>query len=223
VGVTGQLGLRERKKQRTRQAIAEAAFALFTDRGFDDVTVAEVARRADVSEATVFNYFPAKEDLVFSRLEVFEAALVEAIRSRPAGRSVTGAFGELIRRPAGLLATNEPEAGRRLAAVSRIVAGSPALRRRERQVYDDYTHALAGLIAEETAAKPTDIEPWVVANALIGVHRSVVEYVRAQVLAGRTGPALARRLRVQVERALAVLDRGLAGYGVADRGPRVTS
>ena len=60
-------GLRERKKQRTREDIAAAAMALFSARGFDDVTVADVARAADVSEKTVFNYFPTKEDLVVHR------------------------------------------------------------------------------------------------------------------------------------------------------------
>jgi AcrR family transcriptional regulator len=211
-GVTGQPGLRERKKQQTRQAIAEAAFVLFAERGFDEVTVAEVARRAEVSEATVFNYFPTKEDLVYGRLEMFETALVQSIRERGPGESLTDAFRAFILRPGGLLATNEPEAAERLVAVTRIIVGSPALLRRERQVYDEYTRSLAGLIAQETLAKPADVTPWVVANALIGVQRAAVDYVRTQVLAGSTGPALARRVRLQVQRALAILDRGLAGY-----------
>lgn len=66
-----ELGLRERKKQRTRAAIMDAALALFTSRGFEAVTTAEVARTAEVSEATVFNYFATKEDLVYDRLETF--------------------------------------------------------------------------------------------------------------------------------------------------------
>ena len=75
-------GLRERKKQRTRQQIADAAWELFAERGFDGTTVAEVARAAEVSEATVFNYFASKEDLVYSGLEVFEAQLLDAIQTR---------------------------------------------------------------------------------------------------------------------------------------------
>ena len=57
-------GLRERKKQQTRQLLAETARRLFAERGFENVSIVEIARAADVSEATVFNYFPTKEDLV---------------------------------------------------------------------------------------------------------------------------------------------------------------
>src|SRR5215216_6933916 len=83
--VPAELGLRERKKQRTRQLIAETARRLFTERGFERVTVAEIARVAEVSEQTVFNYFPRKEDLVYWRLESFEDELLAAIRERAEG------------------------------------------------------------------------------------------------------------------------------------------
>jgi AcrR family transcriptional regulator len=86
-------GLRERKKERTRREIAEAARALFGERGFDAVTVAEVAAAAEVSEATVFNYFPTKEDLFYSGLEAFEAMLLDAVRERPPGESALAALG----------------------------------------------------------------------------------------------------------------------------------
>ena len=205
--------LRERKKLQTRRHIADTAMRLFSERGFDAVTVDEVARVADVSKKTVFNYFPTKEDLVYGRLEQLEAALVQAIRERAPGQSVTAAFrGFLMGLRGGLLGTGEPGAHDRLVAVNRIIANSPSLLARERQVYDRYTRALAGLIAEERSVGPDDVEPWVVANAVIGVHRGLVEYVRRNVLAGRSGPGLARRVRAQAERALDVLDRGLDGY-----------
>ena len=73
-------GLRERKKQQTRQLIADKARRLFAECGFEQVTVAQVAEAADVAEATVFNYFPTKEDLFYSGLEAFEDALLDAIR-----------------------------------------------------------------------------------------------------------------------------------------------
>src|SRR5262249_10990547 len=74
--MAGELGLRERKKQRTRQLLSETARRLFSERGFEQVSIAEIAREAEVSEQTVFNYFPSKEDLVYSGLEAFEERLL---------------------------------------------------------------------------------------------------------------------------------------------------
>jgi AcrR family transcriptional regulator len=237
-----QPSLRERKKQQTRQAIAAAAFEMFAERGFDAVTVAAVARRADVSEATVFNYFPTKEDLVYGRLEEFEAALVRTVRERAPGQSIIAAISGFLLEQRGLLGARDPESHAQLVTVNRIIAASSSLLARERQIYDRYTRTLAALIAEQRGvgqddaeprdaepwdveprdaeprdAEPWDVEPWdveswVVANAIIGVHRGLVEYVRRNALAGRTGSSLARRVRAEAERALAVLDRGLAGY-----------
>jgi AcrR family transcriptional regulator len=83
--VLAEVGLRERKKQKTRQLIAETAARLFAQRGFEAVSVVEVARAAEVSEATVCNCFPTKEDLVCQRMEAYEAEIIEAVGSRPAG------------------------------------------------------------------------------------------------------------------------------------------
>ena len=79
------MSLRERKKEQTRQLIADTARRLLAERGFDAVTVAEVAREADVSEKTVFNYFPTKEELFYSRLEAFEEELLQALTARAPG------------------------------------------------------------------------------------------------------------------------------------------
>src|ERR1700754_5119358 len=75
-------GLRERKKRQTQEAIAGAAMELFLEHGFDAVTVADVARAADVAEKTVFNHFPTKEDLVFFRSD-------DRLAARGAGRRHT--------------------------------------------------------------------------------------------------------------------------------------
>jgi AcrR family transcriptional regulator len=213
--VAAEPGLRERKKQQTRESIATAARELFADRGFDQVTVVEIARRAGVSEATVFNYFPAKEDLVYGAMEEFEAGLLAAVRDREPGAPVIAAFRAYLLEPRGLLGAASPEADAALRTISQVIAGSPALLARERQVYDAATRSLALLLADETATGPDHLAPWVVANALVGVHRSLVGYVREGILAGASSRTLRRQVRAQAERALAVLEHGLATWGAA--------
>jgi AcrR family transcriptional regulator len=209
---TPELGLRERKKQQTREAIADTALRLFTERGFDAVPVAEVAREANVSEATVFNYFPTKEDLVYHRLAAFETELLDAIRDRPAGEAALAAFGRFVLEPRGYLATKEPD--ERFLAIPRMIEQSPALLARERQIFERFTLALAALLAEETGARPDAIEPRVAAEALIGVHRALVGYARREMLAGRGPQALGRDVRERGRRAVALLEGGLGGYAV---------
>jgi AcrR family transcriptional regulator len=211
---TQPLGLRERKKERTRQLIADAARRLFVERGFESVTVAEIAREADVAEKTVFNYFPRKEDLFYWRLESFEEELLEAIREREPGESVLAAFRGFVLRSRGLLAAKDPDAVERLAAITRMITESPALLAREQQIFAGYTASLASLIAEETGAKSDDLEPWVVANALMGVHRALVEYTRRQIVAGARTPGLRRSVRAQGMRAFDALEQGLGSYAV---------
>ena len=96
---------------------------------------------------------------------------------------------------------------------------SPALLARERQVFSESTAELAALLAEETQADAGDITPWVVANALMGVHHAVLDAVRRRALAGQPNPGLARDVRSQAKRALALLEQGLGGFGVNDHPP----
>ena len=207
-----ELGLRARKKEQTRRAIGDAAARLFAERGFDAVTVADVARAADVSEGTVFNYFPTKEDLFYDQMEVFETSLIDAVRARPAGESVLSAFrGFVLGRSRGL---DDTERGDVIAEAARLIIGSPALQAREREIVARSTQALAELIAAETRAPATDVQPWVVANALMGVQRALAEHVRAAALAGKRGPSLAGDVRSAAKRAFTRLEHGLAGYAV---------
>jgi AcrR family transcriptional regulator len=210
----GELGLRQRKKLRTRQLIAETAGRMFAEHGFDAVPIAAVARAAEVSEATVFNYFPTKEDLVFQGMEVFEAELLAAVADRPAGEPVVAAFARFVLQPRGLLVAQGDDAARHLTGISRMIAASPALQAREREVLARYTASLAALLAEDTAAEPGDLRPWLVAHALMGAHQSLIEFVRRRVLAG---PADHTRLAAEVStrgrQALALLEQGLASYG----------
>jgi AcrR family transcriptional regulator len=209
------MGLRERKKRQTRELLAETARRLFTERGFERVSVAEIAREADVSEKTVFNYFPTKEDLVYWRLESFEEELLDAIRSRAEGESVLDAFGRFVAAPRGMLASPDEERRERLAALSRMIAASPALLAREQQIFAGYTESLAALLALETDTG--GIEPWVVANAMMGVHRALVTFARERIVAGADTPSLAREIRAEADRALGRLSAGFGDYGVRGR------
>src|SRR4051812_43097362 len=195
---TPQLGLRERKKQRTRRQIADTARELFADRGFDAVTVAEVARAADVAEKTVFNYFATKEDLFYSGMEAFEEQLLGAVRDREPGETALAAFRRFLLTPRGVFALEAgPEADEQLRTVTRVITGSPALLARERHVLARYTDALAELLAAETGAGADDLEPQAAAHALIGVHRSLIEYVRRRVTAGAAAAEIGAELQEQ--------------------------
>jgi AcrR family transcriptional regulator len=205
-------GLRERKKEQTRAAIAEAALRLFAERGFDAVTVAEIAAAADVSTATVFNYFATKEDLLYSRYEAFEEALLAAIRDRPAGQSVLDAFGAFMLERARASAGRD--LGARVAVTARIISNSPALLARERQIVARYADALAALIAEETGAGPDDLRPRVAAGALMSVHRGLIDYARRRALSRRGRSTLAADLDAEGRRALQLLADGLGDYAV---------
>jgi len=209
-------GLRERKKQQTRELLAETARRLFTERGFERVSVAEIARAADVSEKTVFNYFPTKEDLVYWRLESFEDELLETIRSREAGESVLDAFGRFVRQPRGMLGQYDRKAREQLAALTRMIVASPSLIAREQQIFEGYTASLAALIADETGAGPDDVEPWVAANAMMGVHRRLIDYTRGRIVAGARHPELAADVLDQAERGLALLAEGLGAYAIRE-------
>jgi len=214
-----EIGLRERKKQKTRTHIAETARRLFVDRGFDAVSVAEVARAAEVAEATVFNYFPTKEDLVYYGMEAFEAELLRAISERPPGESVIDAFGRFVGEPRGFLAAEDQASRDALLTASRMIAASPALVARERQILARYTDAIAALLRQETGADRRDVRPWVVANALVGVHGSLIDYVRRRLLDGSPDVRrLARDVRRESLQAIELLREGLGDYASGPEG-----
>jgi AcrR family transcriptional regulator len=211
-GETRQPGLRERKKQRMREHLAETARRLFAERGFERVTVAEIAREADVSEQTVFNYFPTKEDLVYWRLGSFEEELLAAVRDREPGEPALTAFKRFLLAQRGLLGQSDPDAREHLIAVARMIVASPALLAREQQIFARYARSLAELLAEGQGT--TGIEARVAADAMVGVHRALVEHTRGRVLAGTPQARLAREVRAEGERAFALLEDGLGAYAV---------
>jgi AcrR family transcriptional regulator len=205
-------GLRERKKRATRDAIATTARRLFAARGFDAVTVAEIAVAADVSEKTVFNHFATKEDLVFAGGEERLAALQAAIASRPPGTSVLAVFRANTE---AMLDTIAAGAGDDRLVVPRIVRDSPTLQKRLAAGWEDEVATLVAAVAEATGADADDLVPAVVARTLAWTLITIFRVAFDGLLAGEDPETLAARLRPEAARAYDQLAEGLGDYGVA--------
>ncbi|WP_189382699.1 TetR/AcrR family transcriptional regulator [Streptosporangium nondiastaticum] len=196
-------GMRGRKRERTRRAIAEAAFRLFADEGFDAVTLTRIAAAADVAPATVFTHYASKEDIFFGRRLEFEPGIAEAVRGAATGpelierlrRACTEAVGTI------LAADSLPQA----RTFSRILLDSPSLRRsylplaRERR--DQLLAALLERAGERAADADVRDELETFASLAGAVRELGFDAVHAALAAGE--PAEGVR-----EAAAAVLDRG---------------
>ncbi|WP_406350099.1 TetR family transcriptional regulator [Streptomyces sp. NBC_00658] len=216
------MSLRELKKEQTRQRIAETAWRLFAERGFDRVTVVEVAREAQVSEATVFNYFPIKEDLFYSRFEAFGEQLVEAVRSREPGESALTAFRRQLLASGGLLArveAGDTDALNQLRTVNRMIANSPALQAREQRTLTTCADALAATLAAESGAPDDEFTARVTANALLGVHRALLDHVRHRILTDDEPARLAADVQRLAARAFALLEDGMRDHAAGPAHP----
>jgi AcrR family transcriptional regulator len=208
-------GLRERKKRQMRAVIVAAAMERFGERGFDAVTVADVARAADVSEKTVFNYFPTKEDLVFGAGGERRAALIEAIRGRAPGASFVAPFRAATRE---FLDRVEHDPVEETVAIARLVADSTQLRNRLFLGWEEESAILGPVLAEEAGEPAGELAPLVVARTLAWTHRLTFRAAFMRLLAGEDRAAVAADLREQAERAYDLLEAGLGGYGA--RAPR---
>ena len=203
-------GLREQKKRQTREAITRAAWKLFNRRGFDAVTVADIARAANVSEKTVFNYFPAKEDLVFSAGMQRTAALVDAVRSRPEGASIVEPF---RRWTMDYLDRVEHEPVESLTTIPRLVMRSDQLRTRLFVGWEQEAAMLGPVIGEQVGEPPDSLVPLVVARSLAWTHRVIFRAAFTRLIEGEDQAAVAADLRVQATAAYDLLEQGLMGYG----------
>lgn len=200
----GPTDLRERKKARTRAHIAHTAMTLFADRGFDEVTVAEVAETADVGVSTVFKYFPTKEDLFFDRQDEVVEHLSRVVLTRRPGESFAAACRrdtlELIEARdwrIGLV----PAMGR----FYRLVHRSPALRARARLLAEEAAADLAVTMAGELSLQPTDIIVLTMANVLTALRNTVLYQAQRDSLAGEPVSVIAERLTHSTNRAFDLL------------------
>jgi AcrR family transcriptional regulator len=159
------LGLRERKKQQTRETIARAALRLFAERGYDETTLAEIAEIADVAPRTIFAYFESKEDILLCEEGVMLSALQRLLDERPAGTTTVDAI-------RGFLSQIEPpdeEAKLR----KQIISTSPALQVKMRGHLAQLEPMLAESIARDLGADSGDIRPLLIAASMTAAFTSV--------------------------------------------------
>ncbi|GAA4509528.1 TetR/AcrR family transcriptional regulator [Nonomuraea ferruginea] len=206
-------GLRERKKRETRERIADMAMGLFMTRGFDNVTVAEVARAADVSVNTVFNYFRTKEDLFADRQEFVESLPVEVLRAREKGESAVRAF---RRDFVAAVETRGWQYGLQDGAdvFAKMVGESPSLLARMREIHQQREEALAEALADELDADADELAPRLVAAQILTATRLLSDYAVRRSLAGEPWETIAPDLRAQAEAAFGLLESGIGDYCV---------
>jgi AcrR family transcriptional regulator len=209
--MTTEPGLRERKKHRTRRHISDTASLLFLQRGFDAVTVAEVARAADVSTKTVFNYFARKEDLFLDRFEELTALVERAVRGRPPGQPVVRALRDLHLR---LLADQHPISGYVRADYAhfwRVVQGSPALQARTREFLEELEDLVARLLAEAEGGDPDDVRVRFAAAVMVAAYRTVFAGSARRILAGEDAAGIVEGLPGAFAQTYDAAERALAG------------
>jgi AcrR family transcriptional regulator len=202
-------GLRERRKQETRQAISNIATQMFVDRGFGEVTIAEVADAAGVAKMTVTNYFPRKEDLVLDRAEAIERQLADVITARAPGESMLAAirrdYAEAVARADVTLGLSSP-------AFAAMILGSPVLVGRVREMLDRREQLLGDAIAAETGTDGP--EQRLVAVLLASVHRVLAAEATRRSLEGEPRGQICAVLADAATRAFDLLEPSLGSYGI---------
>jgi AcrR family transcriptional regulator len=205
-------GLRERKKSETRERIAATAAQLFRTKGYDAVTVDDVAVAADVSKKTVFNYFPTKEDLVFARADDRETALLAAVCERPPGVTLLESFRELFLSQTAQIDRLRQDTGPGNGSFFDLVNANPVLQRKMHEVNARMVLSLTDALIKEVGADADDPVPAVVASTLIGAQRTLFRRLQQRAATASSAVAIARAHRRDVQRVVDHLEAGLGAY-----------
>jgi AcrR family transcriptional regulator len=198
-------GLRDLKKARTRRHIADTAARLFAERGYEQVTVREIARAAEVAEQTLYNYFPTKEQLVIDREQQIQQRLGDLIRSRPAGTSPAAAIRDFVLQTVSATRDLPPENAH--GTLGYLAAISPAVNRLALELTDRQATALAAAIGETSSIAPEIAR--LQGIALAGVFQIIISESGRRLHEGQTLPEMVDALHSQTENILAELDRWL--------------
>ena len=202
-----QLGLRERKKIKTRIAIREAAYRLIAEQGYEATTIEQIAESAEVSPSTVFRYFPAKEDIVLT--DEYDPVLEEELRARPADEPWLDSLRQVMRRAVRLSEGAEDPEVTRLR--TKLMVEVPAVRARMMESMSVTGRLLCRVIGERTGRDPDGLDVRVHAMALIGGLRETLLYWAER---GRQDD-----LADLVDRTLDVLENGLPPRAHEARNP----
>src|SRR5712691_9571435 len=164
-----QPGLRERKKQRTRETIARAAHELFAERGYHATTLPDIAEAADVSTRTIFAYFPSKEDILFSDFPLMKEALAQALAERPEGEDALETVRQFI------LSLHVAEKSELDDQLRLCVESDETLRSHLRARLAQLEELIAPAIAKDLDAPANDLRPQVVAASLTAAFNVLTE------------------------------------------------
>ncbi|MFF3862555.1 TetR/AcrR family transcriptional regulator [Streptomyces sp. NPDC002209] len=177
------MGLRESKKQETRQLISDCATRLFIEQGFEQTTIAEIAAAARVAKKTVTNYFARKEDLALDHHEVFTEGLARTVAEREPGEEPLTALGRTFRTA---LLEHDPVVGFTGPAFARMVADSPTLTARLRELHDQREAALAAALTAAAPDQAPAIAPRAAAALIAAADRLLFRRIQELTLAGCT-------------------------------------
>jgi AcrR family transcriptional regulator len=215
-------GLRERKKALMRQLISDTATLMFLERGFDEVRVSEVAAACDVSEKTIYNYFPTKESLLLDREEDSINALQQALG--PDGEPVSpvtamvgllkGELAEFM----GHINDHEQVQFSLIADFNDLIESTPSLKAARAEMIDRFAQVAAESMAARAGLDPSDPEPQIAADALTSLwriyYRSIIKYSNADLSSEEIRAAVLS----DVERAARLLDTGLWSFATVVQG-----
>ncbi|GAA1193938.1 AcrR family transcriptional regulator [Kitasatospora gansuensis] len=203
-----ELGLRESKKQETRQLISDCATGLFIEQGFEQTTIAEIATAARVAKKTVTNYFPRKEDLALDHHEAFTQGLARAVSERAPGEEPFEALARTFR---AALLDHSPVVGFTGAAFARMVDDSPTLTARMRELHDLREQALAAALTADAPHTAPAIAPRAAAALICAADRLLFRRIQELTLAGRADDEIEAALIPEADHLRVLLGAALAG------------
>ena len=158
------MGLREQKKAKSRKLISDLATGLFLEKGYDNVTTSEIARLAEVSTKTLFNYFPTKESLVFDEDEETESRLIATVRDRKKGQRI---LDSLLAYGCAKIDSTKGIERKSVVKFMAFIYRTPELNSYAQQMWMRHEHALANVIREEAKTKPRQIEAEAIARFVL--------------------------------------------------------